>query len=91
MCARVYCFTVCALRRYNIRYGRVDASDDEVQDAAIAADIHERILSFTNRKLIFVQRCFLFFLNSWFSTVVNCVLPVRIALRVRSIPSNISL
>ncbi len=38
--------------RYNIRYGRVDATDDEVEDAAIAADIHERVLSFTKRKLI---------------------------------------
>ncbi|KAM4626385.1 ATP-binding cassette sub-family B member 6 [Discoglossus pictus] len=30
----------------NIRYGRVSASDQEVEDAAAAADIHERILSF---------------------------------------------
>lgn len=32
--------------RYNIRYGRVTASDDEVEDAAKAADIHGQILSF---------------------------------------------
>ncbi|CAI9535415.1 unnamed protein product, partial [Staurois parvus] len=32
--------------RNNIRYGRVSASDEEVEQAAIAADIHERILSF---------------------------------------------
>ena len=38
--------------RYNIRYGRVDATDEEVESAADAADIHERILSFTSRKLI---------------------------------------
>lgn len=38
--------------RYNIRYGRVDATDEDVENAADAADIHERILSFTNRKLI---------------------------------------
>ncbi|XP_053327347.1 ATP-binding cassette sub-family B member 6 [Spea bombifrons] len=32
--------------RNNIRYGRVSASDQEVEEAAAAADIHERILSF---------------------------------------------
>ncbi|XP_053554134.1 ATP-binding cassette sub-family B member 6 [Bombina bombina] len=32
--------------RNNIRYGRVSASDQEVEQAASAADIHERILSF---------------------------------------------
>lgn len=32
--------------RNNIRYGRVTASDDEVEEAAQAADIHERIVSF---------------------------------------------
>uniref|UniRef100_A0A8V0ZQQ4 ATP-binding cassette sub-family B member 6 n=2 Tax=Gallus gallus TaxID=9031 RepID=A0A8V0ZQQ4_CHICK len=30
----------------NIRYGRVQATDEEVQEAARAADIHDRILSF---------------------------------------------
>ena len=43
-------FSNTMLHRYNIRYGRVDASDEEVEDAAQAADIHERILSFTKRK-----------------------------------------
>ncbi|XP_075465737.1 ATP-binding cassette sub-family B member 6 [Ascaphus truei] len=32
--------------RNNIRYGRVGASDHDVEEAASAADIHERILSF---------------------------------------------
>ena len=32
--------------RYNIRYGRVDATDEEVEKAAIAADIHDKILTF---------------------------------------------
>ncbi|PAA69858.1 hypothetical protein BOX15_Mlig013304g1 [Macrostomum lignano] len=32
--------------RYNIRYGRPDASDAEVEQAATLADIHSRILSF---------------------------------------------
>jgi ABC-type multidrug transport system fused ATPase/permease subunit len=50
------------IRRYNIRYGRVDASDGEVEDAANAADIHERVLSFTKRKLI-VDRFFLHILQ----------------------------
>ncbi|XP_060754475.1 ATP-binding cassette sub-family B member 6 isoform X2 [Neoarius graeffei] len=32
--------------RENIRYGRISASDQEVEDAAVAADIHDKILSF---------------------------------------------
>ncbi|XP_069838631.1 ATP-binding cassette sub-family B member 6 isoform X2 [Dendropsophus ebraccatus] len=32
--------------RNNIRYGRVTATDEEVEQAAMAADIHERILTF---------------------------------------------
>ncbi|KAM4698649.1 ATP-binding cassette sub-family B member 6 [Rhinophrynus dorsalis] len=32
--------------RNNVRYGRISASDNEVEEAAAAADIHERILSF---------------------------------------------
>ncbi|KAI7808275.1 ATP-binding cassette sub-family B member 6 [Triplophysa rosa] len=31
--------------RENIRYGRISASDQEVEEAAVAADIHDRILS----------------------------------------------
>ncbi|XP_051997714.1 ATP-binding cassette sub-family B member 6 [Xyrauchen texanus] len=31
--------------RENIRYGRISASDQEVEEAAMAADIHEKILS----------------------------------------------
>ena len=34
--------------RYNIRYGRYGCQDAEVYEAAAAADIHERILSFPN-------------------------------------------
>jgi ABC-type transport system involved in Fe-S cluster assembly fused permease/ATPase subunit len=29
--------------RYNIRYGRISASDEEVEEAAQAASIHETI------------------------------------------------
>ncbi|XP_031557479.1 ATP-binding cassette sub-family B member 6, mitochondrial-like [Actinia tenebrosa] len=32
--------------RYNIRYGRLDSSDEEVEEAAMAADIHGRIMTF---------------------------------------------
>lgn len=32
--------------RENIRYGRITASDQEVENAAIAADIHDKILAF---------------------------------------------
>ena len=38
--------------RYNIRYGRVTASDSEVEDAARFAEIHDRILTFPKRKYI---------------------------------------
>lgn len=31
---------------YNIRYGRVTATDEEVKNAAIAADLHNSILTF---------------------------------------------
>lgn len=34
--------------RENIRYGRMSASDQEVEEAAVAADIHHKILSFPN-------------------------------------------
>lgn len=30
----------------NIRYGRISASDQEVEEAAIAADIHDKIMAF---------------------------------------------
>ena len=36
--------------RYNVRYGRVTASDQEVEDATDAADIHTRILTFPASK-----------------------------------------
>lgn len=32
--------------RENIRYGRISASDQEVEEAAIAADIHDKIMAF---------------------------------------------
>ncbi|XP_058468350.1 ATP-binding cassette sub-family B member 6 [Solea solea] len=34
--------------RNNIRYGRITASDQEVEEAAIAADIHDKIMAFTD-------------------------------------------
>lgn len=33
---------------YNIRYGRIDASDEEVEEAAKLADIHDTIMEFTD-------------------------------------------
>lgn len=30
----------------NIRYGRISANDQEVEEAALAADIHDKIMSF---------------------------------------------
>lgn len=30
----------------NIRYGRISANDQEVEEAALAADIHDKILTF---------------------------------------------
>ena len=35
--------------RYNVRYGKTEASDEEVERAARYADIHQRILSFPSR------------------------------------------
>lgn len=35
--------------RYNIRYGRVDATDAEVEDAARAAELHQQIVGFFPR------------------------------------------
>lgn len=35
----------------NIRYGRITASDREVEEAAIAADIHEKIVAFPDGNL----------------------------------------
>ncbi|ELU17805.1 hypothetical protein CAPTEDRAFT_221936 [Capitella teleta] len=35
--------------QYNVRYGRVTAEDEEVEAAATAADIHERIMGFPDK------------------------------------------
>lgn len=35
----------------NIRYGRISASDQEVEEAAIAADIHDKIMTFPEGKI----------------------------------------
>ena len=36
--------------RYNIRYSKISATDEEVEGAADVADIHHRILSFPKSK-----------------------------------------
>ena len=35
--------------KYNIKYGRLDASDDEVISAASAADVHDKIMNLTDK------------------------------------------
>ncbi|XP_065187945.1 ATP-binding cassette sub-family B member 6-like [Sycon ciliatum] len=35
--------------RYNIRYGQMDADDSNVEEAAMAADIHQKILTFPDQ------------------------------------------
>ena len=42
--------TLC---RYNIKYGNMDATDAEVEEAAVLADIHDTILSFPDKVGIF--------------------------------------
>ena len=37
--------------RYNIKYGKMDATDEEVEEAAVLADIHTTILSFPDKVL----------------------------------------
>lgn len=35
--------------RYNIKYGRIQATEAEIIEAAKGADIHDRIMSFEQR------------------------------------------
>lgn len=51
--------------RENIRYGRISASDQEVEEAAVAADIHDRILSLPDGREALLY-CFFFFFLLWF-------------------------
>ena len=37
------------MSRYNIKYGNMDATDAEVEEAAILADIHDTILEFPDK------------------------------------------
>lgn len=36
----------------NIRYGRISANDQDVEEAAIAADIHDKITAFPDGNLL---------------------------------------
>lgn len=52
----------------NIRYGRISASDQEVEEAAIAADIHDKIMTFPEGDLfmnppVFLSKSALWFLS----------------------------
>lgn len=40
----------------NIRYGRISASDQDVEEAAIAGDIHDRIIAFPEGDL-WIENC----------------------------------
>lgn len=44
----MYAFSELYYFSYNIRYGRVSATDDEVESAAKVAEIHEKIMTFPN-------------------------------------------
>ncbi|MCI4393517.1 hypothetical protein PGIGA_G00158300 [Pangasianodon gigas] len=58
--------------RENIRYGRISASDQEVEDAAVAADIHDKILSFSDGDATcFNSRVFVFNSYSGYGTQVG--------------------
>jgi ABC-type transport system involved in Fe-S cluster assembly fused permease/ATPase subunit len=53
MLAAIFCNRIELIKcvnpiRYNVRYGRLTASDQEVVEAAQYADIHERIQTFPN-------------------------------------------
>ena len=50
---------------YNIRYGKVDATDDEVFAAAKMAQIHDKILSFPDGNIIII----FIFLNIFFTFI----------------------
>lgn len=39
----------------NIRYGRITANDQEVEEAALAADIHHKILSLPDGASLFLD------------------------------------
>lgn len=41
--------------RENIRYGRITASDQEVEEAALAADIHDKIMTFPEGNVFSLQ------------------------------------
>lgn len=49
-------FRICVYARYNIQYGRIDASNSEVEEAASSADMHSRILTFPKGKRTTVKR-----------------------------------
>ena len=38
-----------AMFRYNIKYGKMDSTDEEVEEAARLADIHDTIMGFTDK------------------------------------------
>lgn len=49
-------FRICIYPRYNIQYGRIGASNSEVEEAASSADMHSRILTFPKGERRTVKR-----------------------------------
>ena len=49
LCPR-YLSRVLCLNRYNIRYGRVESTDVEVEEASKNADIHDSVVNFPDGK-----------------------------------------
>lgn len=49
-------FRICVYARYNIQYGRIGASNSEVEEAASSADMHSRILTFPKGERRTVKR-----------------------------------
>lgn len=56
--------------RENIRYGRITATDQEVEDAALAADIHHKILSFPDGVSLHQKTIRTFFLTIFWIMVI---------------------
>ena len=62
--------------RYNIKYGKMDATDEEVEEAAVLADIHTTILSFPDKVLPMLP----LLLPSLSTTPVSLVAPPHLPL-----------
>ena len=57
--------------RYNIKYGNMDATDSEVEEAAVLADIHDTILSFPDKVAVNTHWFFLLLGSPVHETINN--------------------